>query len=69
MRDFVYIKDCVELIFWILENAFVNGMLNVVCAGAAGTTLRKRCLPPLAKHRRSYVDMPKLRRMSELHAG
>lgn len=29
MRDFVYVKDCVELIFWLLINPMVNGILNV----------------------------------------
>ena len=29
MRDFVYVKDCVELMFWMLQNPGVNGILNV----------------------------------------
>ena len=29
MRDFVYVKDCVELIFWLLEKPTVNGIVNV----------------------------------------
>jgi len=28
-RDFVYIKDCVDLIWWLVENPSVNGVLNV----------------------------------------
>jgi ADP-L-glycero-D-manno-heptose 6-epimerase len=28
-RDFVYIKDCVNLIWWLVENPSVNGVLNV----------------------------------------
>ncbi len=28
-RDFVYVKDCVELMFWLLENNRVNGIHNV----------------------------------------
>jgi ADP-L-glycero-D-manno-heptose 6-epimerase len=28
-RDFIYIKDCVDLIGWLLENSSVNGVLNV----------------------------------------
>lgn len=29
MRDFVYIKDCVEVMFWLLQHAHVNGILNL----------------------------------------
>ena len=28
-RDFVHIKDCVDLIWWLVENPSVNGVLNV----------------------------------------
>jgi len=29
MRDFVYIKDCVDILWWLLENPTVNGIFNV----------------------------------------
>lgn len=29
MRDFVYVKDCVTLMAWFLENPGVNGLFNV----------------------------------------
>ncbi|MDY6825331.1 MAG: ADP-glyceromanno-heptose 6-epimerase [Thermodesulfobacteriota bacterium] len=29
MRDFVYVKDCVALIGWLLENREANGIMNV----------------------------------------
>lgn len=29
MRDFVYVKDCVEILFWLLEHPDVNGIRNV----------------------------------------
>lgn len=29
MRDFVYVKDCVDIIYWLLENPDVNGLFNV----------------------------------------
>lgn len=29
MRDFVYVKDCVDVILWIMENPSVNGLFNV----------------------------------------
>jgi ADP-L-glycero-D-manno-heptose 6-epimerase len=29
MRDFIYIKDCVEVLWWLLEHAEVNGIYNL----------------------------------------
>lgn len=29
LRDFVYVKDCVSVLLWLLENPQVNGLLNV----------------------------------------
>ena len=29
MRDFVYIKDCVDIMWWLLQNRHVNGIFNV----------------------------------------
>ena len=29
MRDFVYIKDCVDIMWWLLQNSQVNGIFNV----------------------------------------
>ena len=29
MRDFVYIKDCVEIIWWLMQNRQVNGLFNL----------------------------------------
>jgi len=28
-RDFVYVKDCVEMVWWFLENPSANGVFNV----------------------------------------
>ena len=28
-RDFVYVKDCVEVIWWLLQNKTVNGIYNL----------------------------------------
>ncbi|SMP39125.1 ADP-glyceromanno-heptose 6-epimerase [Desulfonatronum lacustre] len=28
-RDFVYIKDCVDVVWWLLENRAVNGIFNL----------------------------------------
>ena len=29
MRDFVYVKDCADVIWWLMENAAVNGLFNL----------------------------------------
>ncbi len=29
LRDFVYVKDCVEAIWWLLENPQINGIYNI----------------------------------------
>lgn len=60
LRDFVYVKDCVEVLWWLLENPDVNGIFNV------GTGL-SRSWNDLAcavfsamkkEHRISYIEMP-----------
>jgi ADP-L-glycero-D-manno-heptose 6-epimerase len=28
-RDFVYVKDCAEVVLWLLDNAGVNGLFNL----------------------------------------
>lgn len=59
-RDFVYIKDCVDLIWWLAENPSINGVFNV------GTGL-DRSWNDLAKAvfsamkiplKIEYIDMP-----------
>jgi ADP-L-glycero-D-manno-heptose 6-epimerase len=29
MRDFIYVKDCLDVMWWLLENPAVNGVFNV----------------------------------------
>ena len=29
LRDFVYVKDCVNVVMWLLENPRVSGLLNI----------------------------------------
>lgn len=29
VRDFVYVKDCVEVLYWLLENESANGIFNL----------------------------------------
>ena len=28
-RDFVYIKDCVEIVMWFIKNKKISGIFNV----------------------------------------
>ena len=35
MRDFVYVKDCVKVMLWALENPEVSGLFNVGCGEPA----------------------------------
>ena len=60
LRDFVYVKDCVKVVLWLLANPQVNGLYNVGSgqarsfkdlASAAFSALGK----PPAIH---YIDMP-----------
>ena len=60
MRDFVYVKDCVEVMWWLLENRDANGLFNVG-TGKARTwndlmqaTFAAMNLPVQIE----YIDMP-----------
>lgn len=59
-RDFIYIEDCVDVIFWLLQNRHVSGLFNVGTgkarsfadlAGAVFTALGR-------EPRIHYIDMP-----------
>ena len=59
-RDFVYVKDCVDLVYWLLEHPEVNGVRNVGSGQArtwndlAHAVFAALGLPPQI----DYVDMP-----------
>ena len=60
MRDFVYVKDCAEVVFWLLRNPEVNGFLNVG-TGRARTwnDLARAVFAALGRQPAiEYVDMP-----------
>jgi len=60
MRDFVYIKDCVDILWWLLENPQVNGVFNVG-TGIARTwnDLARAVFAAMGKAPNiSYIDMP-----------
>ena len=59
-RDFVYVKDCVNVLFWLLEHPDVNGILNIGSGKArswndlAHAVYAAMELPPKIE----YFDMP-----------
>lgn len=60
MRDFVYVKDCVKIMLWLLQNPGVNGIRNVG-AGKAQTwnDLARALFAAMGKEPCiDYVDMP-----------
>lgn len=60
MRDFVYVKDCVDVMLWLAENPNVNGIYNVG-AGEARTwnDLVKAIFVALnLPIQINYIDMP-----------
>lgn len=60
VRDFVYIKDCVDVMWWFLENKAANGIFNVGTGIAqswndlAGAVFAAMQLPEKIE----YIDMP-----------
>lgn len=60
MRDFVYVKDCVALIGWLLENREINGVMNVGTGNArswndlAASVFNAMDRPAVI----DYIDMP-----------
>jgi ADP-L-glycero-D-manno-heptose 6-epimerase len=60
LRDFVYVKDCVSVVLWLLENEKVSGLFNVGTGEArsfkdlAEATFKAAGREPKI----SYIDMP-----------
>lgn len=60
MRDFIYVKDCVDIMWWFLENPAANGIFNIGtgCARSwndlAGAVFAAMKRP----ERIEYMDMP-----------
>lgn len=60
MRDFVYIKDCVDILWWLLEHPEANGVINVG-TGIARTwnDLARAVFLAMGKEPDiTYIDMP-----------
>ncbi len=60
MRDFVYVKDCVDVVCWLLDHPETNGILNIGSGKArtwndlARAVYSAMGLPPQIE----YIDMP-----------
>lgn len=59
-RDFVYVKDCCAIMWWLLQNRSVNGLYNVGSGTARSwNDLLKSVFSAMGKPVRiSYIDMP-----------
>lgn len=61
LRDFVYVKDCVKIIDWLLANPNISGIFNVGTGQARSfADLTKATLTAMNIHDRDieYIDMP-----------
>ena len=60
MRDFVYIKDCAEIMWWLLENPTVNGIFNIGTGTARTWNDAAKAVFAAMKlpERIEYTDMP-----------
>jgi ADP-L-glycero-D-manno-heptose 6-epimerase len=59
-RDFVYVKDCVEVIWWLLENRAVTGIFNLGTGHVrTWNDLTKAVFAAMGKEPRiEYIEMP-----------
>lgn len=60
MRDFVYVKDCADLIWWLIETPNVNGIFNAGTGDARTWNALAEaifCAMKIPK-RIEYIDMP-----------
>ncbi len=60
LRDFVYVKDVVDCLWWLVENPQVNGILNIGTGEEASwNRLAKALFKALGKKAAiDYIDMP-----------
>lgn len=81
LRDFVYVKDCVNVVLWLLENPRVSGLLNVgtgkarsfrdlaLAVGAAcgrEVGIRYIDMPPTIRPRYQYFTQANMTKLREL---
>lgn len=60
VRDFVYVKDCTETLWWLLENKNVNGIFNLGTGHARSwNALANAIFSALGRETNiEYIDMP-----------
>jgi ADP-L-glycero-D-manno-heptose 6-epimerase len=60
LRDFVYVKDCVSVMLWLLENPDVSGLFNVGTGEARSfKDLAQATFSAAGKNPKiQYIDMP-----------
>jgi ADP-L-glycero-D-manno-heptose 6-epimerase len=60
MRDFVYIKDVVEIIWWLIQNPDINGLFNLGTGKARSwNEMVKAIFSALGINQKiEYIDMP-----------
>lgn len=59
-RDFIYVKDCAEILWWLLNHSKTNGIFNVGTGRARSwNDLAKAVCQALGEEPKiSYIDMP-----------
>jgi ADP-L-glycero-D-manno-heptose 6-epimerase len=59
-RDFVYVKDCVDVMWWLLENPSANGLFNIGTGNArTWNDLARAVFSAMnVPERIEYIDMP-----------
>jgi len=59
-RDFVYVRDCVEVVLWLLDHPNVNGLFNLGTGEARSFAdlARALCAALGQPARIEYIDMP-----------
>ncbi len=60
MRDFVYVKDCTRIMYWLLNNTHVGGIFNIGTSTArTWNDLAKAVFNSMGKETHiQYIDMP-----------
>lgn len=60
MRDFVYVKDCCAIMWWLIQNPSVNGLFNIGSGKARSwNSLLTALFNAMGKPVKiSYIDMP-----------
>jgi len=60
LRDFVYVKDCADVVWWLLENPHVGGVFNVGSGRARSFKDLVRAVFSAMELPESieYIDMP-----------